>query len=255
MASRLTFSERGHRYSVDGSWTPSVTSITSAALDSPGLRTWYASQAAIWAATNPDQLQALGYDTYVKTATDAPNRARDAAAGRGTKLHHHAEQLVTTGATDAPPEQVQLVEHAADFLDTWQVRPLASERFVFHEIYEYAGRLDLIASLGGDNDNLWLLDFKTGSGVYPDVALQLAAYRFASHITGELPTQDDQPMPPIAHVGVVWVRPEGWQLIPIRADRDIWQTFLSCIPIYQFARAKPDTIVGAPLARPQGAAQ
>lgn len=243
---RLTFTERGHRYSLDGEWVPSVTSATSV-LDKPALRAWYARQAAQWAASNPDQLTALGHDTFVDTACGAPQRAMNAAAGKGTDLHAHAQQLATTGATDAPEDQWPYVEAAADFLDTHQVETLASEAFCFHDTFSYAGRLDLLATLS--DGALWLLDFKTGSGVYPDVALQLAAYRYASHLVKDLAADDEQ-MPPIARCGVVWVRPEGWQLIPVNADREAWTGFLSCLALYQFTKRKADTILGAPMPRP-----
>lgn len=247
--SRLQFQDRGHRYSLDGEWLPGVTTIVRAALANEAFQYSAAKQAAQWAALNPDQLERLGHEAFTKMATEAYKRNMVEKGNLGTQLHMHAQQLVETGTTDAPPEQVPYVEAAADFLDTHQAQPVASECPIFHDTFLYAGRLDLLASLSGvgDDRGIWLLDFKTGAGVYPDVALQLAGYRFATHL---VVNDEDRPMVPVSHAGVVWVRPEGWQLIPVRADRDIWTTFLSCIPLYQFSKAKPDTILGAPMPRP-----
>jgi hypothetical protein len=126
------------------------------------------------------------------------------------------------------------------------VDTIASERAIYHDTFLYGGRFDLLATIRGE---VWLLDFKTGaSGVWPEMALQQSAYRFASHMQGPDPGADDEPMPPIAHVGIVWVRPEGWQLIPVRADRDVWQTFLATIPLHRFLAQRREDSVGAPVA-------
>jgi hypothetical protein len=37
--------------------------------------------------------------------------------------------------------------------------------------YEYGGTADAFVEIAGE---VWLLDYKVGSGVYPDTALQLA---------------------------------------------------------------------------------
>lgn len=250
MASRLvvsTYKNGNHRYSLDGEWVPGVTSLTHV-LHKPALQTWYARQAATWAALNPEQLATLGHESFVATASKAPDRARDQAGSIGRTLHSHAETLVATGQVDVDEADLPLVVQAADFLDRMLAHPVASERAVFHDMFQYAGRLDLLADLNG-SDGTWLLDFKTGaSGVWPEMALQQAAYRFCTHMAALDAAGEDPPMPPVAHVGIVWVRPEGWQLIPLRADRDVWTTFLALIPLHQFSKRKRDAIVGAPMA-------
>jgi len=249
MASALTVTvwrNGNHRYALNGEHVPGVITCTGV-LDKPALQNWYAREAASWAAANPDQLGALGPEAFVDMAAAAGNRTRDSASKIGRDLHSHAEKLATTGeAPDVPDTDLQLVMQAADFLDAMAVDTIASERAVFHDTFLYAGRLDLVATIRGA---VWLLDFKTGqSGVWPEMALQQAAYRFCTHMQGTTPDADDQPMPPIAHAGIVWVRPEGWQLIPVRADRDTWQAFLATIPIYRFNRLRRDDVVGAPVA-------
>lgn len=235
-----------HSYALNGRAVPSVTTCIGE-LDKPGLRWWYAEQAATWAAENPEMLQRLGTPNFVAMAKRAPNDARDKAGSAGRDLHRSAELLATTGeAPDVPEPQLPMVLQAADFLDSMAVETVASERCVFHLDRAYAGRVDLIATIRGA---LWLLDFKTGaSGVWPEMALQSAGYRFCTHMQGPEPDSDDEPMPPIAHCGIVWVRPEGWQLIPVRADRDIWAAFVSLIPLVAFRKLPKDQLIGAPIA-------
>ena len=235
-----------HVYSLRGERVPGVTTCTGV-LNKRALYGWYAEQAATWAANNPDQLAALGHQDFIAMAKAAPERARDAAGKGGRDLHSHAEKLASTGeAPDVPEADLPMVVQAADFLDAMGAQTIASERAVYHEAFMYAGRLDLIAEIRGA---IWLLDFKTGqSGVWPEMALQQSAYRFATHMQGADPSADDEEMPPISHVGIVWIRPEGWQLIPVRADRDTWQAFLATIPLYRFLGQRREATVGAPVA-------
>jgi hypothetical protein len=220
-----------------------VTTITGAALAKPQLLRWAAKQVALWAADNAHQLDAFGRDDFVKLATDAPNRERDSRAARGTELHKHAEQLVTIGHTDAPAEQVPLVEACAGFLDDWEAVPVLSERIVYHDTNQYAGRLDLVADLS--DGKRWLLDFKTGAGVYPDMALQLAGYRYARMVGGD---DSDETMPTVDAVGVVHVREDGARLYPLVVNEDTYAVFMACRLVYEFTRARD--IVGAPAVVP-----
>lgn len=246
MASQLVYRDRDHTYYLAGERVPSVTTCTGV-LNKPALLWWAAKEAATWAAENPDQLALVGREGFVDEATRAHMRARDTASKVGTDLHAHAEKLASTGeAPDVPEADLAMVVQAADFLDAMQVDTIVSERAVFHDTFLYAGRVDLIATIRGQ---VWLLDFKTGkSGVWPEMALQQAAYRFATHMQGPTPDSADEPMPPISHVGIVWVRPEGWQLVPVRADRDTWQAFLATIPLWRFTQQKRDQVVAAPVA-------
>jgi hypothetical protein len=250
MPSRLvstTWKNGNHRYSVDAEHVPGVTTLLGV-MSKDALVAWSARLAAQWAANNPDQLAVLGHQAFVAQAAAAPNAARDAAGDVGRNLHTHAETLVKTGTVDVPLADLPLVEQAADFLDSQVVEVIASERAVFHEAFMYAGRLDLLATLRSQ-DGISLLDFKTSaSGVWPEHALQQAAYRFCTHMQAEDPANDDEPMPPVAHAAIVWVRPEGWQLVPVRADREMWTQFLACIPLYNFRALKRDQVVGAPIA-------
>lgn len=247
MATALSYTDSSHSYYLHGEKVPSVTTCTGV-LDKPALIPWGALLGARWARDNPGLATQVSSQDWEKLAKAQPNKARDSASRIGSDLHSHAERLAKTGeAPDVPEADLLMVQQAADFLDALEVQTLVSERAVYHDTFLYAGRLDLVGTIKGEP---WLLDFKTGaSGVWPEMALQQAAYRFATHMQAADPdTTDDMPMPPIAHVGIVWVRPEGWQLIPVRADRDTWQAFLACIPIHRFIRQPRSHTVGTAVA-------
>lgn len=254
MASRLVYSAGRHTYSLDGQRVPSVTGVIGKASGKPALVNWAARLAAEWAADHVDDLPTLGTASWVREATGASNRARDAAAASGTLLHTLAERLLygdplpDEDADGLPfPDQVlRTAEQIARFLDAWQVTPIAHEAAVFHEGDRWAGRLDLVADLA-DGDR-WLLDWKTGtSGVWPETALQLAAYRNATHIQmGDR----DMVMPPVQHAAAVWVRPDGWELIPVRATPDMFEVFRHMLPIAAWASQRREDSVAAPLPVP-----
>ncbi len=98
------------------------------------------------------------------------------------------------------------------------------------------------------------VDYKTGRGVYGEVALQTAAYRFA-----EVCVDSDgveRPVPPVDGCYVLHIRPEGYELMGLDAGRETFETFLAVLDVYRRAvkevqRVSPlDRLVGAPLAAP-----
>jgi hypothetical protein len=83
----------------------------------------------------------------------------------------------------------------------------------------------------------WLLDFKTSKGSpYPEVALQLAAYRYSDFYLDQ--AGNEQPMPPVDRCGVVWLRADGYDLIPIEAGPEAFEAFSHVQAVAAF-RADP----------------
>lgn len=76
-----------------------------------------------------------------------------------------------------PPER-RLVDAYIAWHDAAVARTVAVERRVTHHGYQYAGTLDLLVEIRGDTLPA-LVDIKTTGDVYPEQALQLAAYQAA----------------------------------------------------------------------------
>lgn len=254
MSSRLTFEGRYHRYSLDGAWVPSVTTVTGFVGDKGGLIGSSAKEAAAWASTHADELPALGEDEWRKACAGAARRAWNQAAQRGTQLHKLAESLVygteLPAADDTgqewPDDVYRSAEQLAAFMDAWQVNPVANEALVFNDTDRWAGRLDLVADLA--DGRRWLLDYKTGaSGIWPETSLQLAAYAHATHLVHD---GNDVPMVQVAAAGAVWVRPDGWQLIPVAIGDAVYETFRHALHVAAWAKLGRDQSVGAPLPAP-----
>lgn len=249
---------RWHTYSLDGQRVPSVTTIIGKATAKQALVGWAAREAAAWALAHRDEVEQLGEAAWLKQAAAASDAVRDASMVAGTAVHSIAERLIfgePVETTDPdtgepyPDDVVRMGEQVARFLDAWDVTPDTAlvEAPIFHEGEQYAGKFDLCAILrGGDR---WLIDYKSGaSGIWPETALQLTAYARATHVViGER----DMLMPPVDRCAALWVRPDGWQLVPVASGDEVWSTFRHMIPVAAFAGRRRDDVIGGALPVPE----
>jgi hypothetical protein len=223
----LTFSEKGHRYRLDGRDVPGVTTLLKG-LPKPALVYWSARTVAEYAAANVDQIQDMlargGERPTVDFLKGVPWQRRDDAALRGTDIHGLAEQLAHGQAVEVPDPYRHHVTGYAHWLDTWQPTVVLTERPVANRRWWYAGKPDLVADMAGDR---WLLDVKTAaSGVYGEAALQLAAYANAEfYVPGDDPA-DEQPMPECGRLGVLWVTDAGTVLREVVNPAQAFKDFL-----------------------------
>jgi hypothetical protein len=161
----------------------------------------------------------------------APNRIRNGAAVRGTKVHKIAEKMVF-GADDVDiPEELRgHVESVALFLTEWKIRPLLVEHTVGSYRWGYAGTFDLIAEL--PDGRRVLFDYKTGaSGVWPETALQLAAYRYADAYVAPDGTEILMKDVGVTESKAVWVRADGYDVIPLDTGGHVFKVFLHVLQV------------------------
>lgn len=150
-------------------WNPSVTEvIRKTSPTAPGLLAWYAQHG-------------------LKEA----NRLKDEAAAKGTEMHILFEQylrMLQIGADQDYSGAISLqdlpVFHAKALLSLEQwvkdsnVVPIAMEQSVVNDVLGYAGTVDLICEMDFNKQRVVaIVDFKSGSNVYDDYAIQLEMYR------------------------------------------------------------------------------
>jgi hypothetical protein len=237
---------RNHSYVIDGEKAIGVTTAISEGFPKPALPYWAAKTVAQAVVDmHPDDLRAmveeLGRDAAVHALKQAPWTQRDKAAARGTEVHHLAEKLITGVDVDVPEPLIGHVESVVRFLDEWQVRPVLTELTVGNYTYNYAGTFDVIADL--PDGRRVLFDYKTSSGVWPDVALQLAAYRHASHYVAADGTEIPMVEVGIDEAKVVHVRADGYDVVPFNTDRDVFAAFLNVLAVAR-ARTRMDSWKG-----------
>lgn len=116
-------------------------------------------------------------------ASKAHRLAAQRAAGRGADLHAWAEAYLK-GQRPPFPEEEPLRGMALALADWWDGNggeALRSEEAVFHPEHRYAGRVDLVARLGG---RVVVVDLKTSPRAYPEHLLQVGAYALALRAEG-----------------------------------------------------------------------
>jgi len=185
-----------------------------------------------------------------------PDRIRDAAAELGSEVHGEAERLVLQLARDtglawtegralpAWPEHLQAhMDSFVSFLDDWRPEYLATEATVFNRTQAYAGTLDAVMRLRIGGQLLTVLtDYKSGNNVYPEVGLQLAAYRNAEFVG--LPDGVTEAQLPLIDAGaVLHIRPKGYRLRLVRIDDEIYRAFLHAREVFRWAKSLAGTVL------------
>lgn len=179
-AVKLEFDEGRHQYRVNGSLVPSVTGILQV-LAKPALVPWAAKMCGEYLEANlpvGQPLDEIQKARLIKEMKGAHKRKSEDAADIGTIVHKFAEDYVQGKDPSLPinPQAKSAAESFLDWMSQHHVRVLHSERRIFSRVHFYAGTVDLIAEV---DDVLTIADFKTSSGIYPEMFLQLAAYSIA----------------------------------------------------------------------------
>jgi hypothetical protein len=232
----------GRRYAINGHPTPGVTTILDQGYPKPALVGWAANETARYAVENLAEIEALGPVKGYEKLKNARWGVNNAAKVRGTNVHTLAEQLSHGETVDVPPHLVGYVDAVVRFFEDFDVTPLATETTVANPDAGYCGTFDVYATT---NRGAMLLDYKTSKGVYPETALQLAAYR---HAPWWLATDGTAiPAPNIEATAVVWLTPERYEVFPVETGPAVYRTFLYIAQIAEFTQADRATVIGEPL--------
>jgi hypothetical protein len=195
-----------------------------------------------------DQMIAeVGRDAAVSWLVEQRRKTSAKAQVRGTEVHAAAERLALgqdVGPVD--PEHLPYVRQLSKWLEAFQPTYLMAECPLYNPTYGYAGTSDGIMELSGER---LIFDYKTtdkgpnhpGSRhPYPDVALQLCAYRRAE-LVGVLaeqryagwggrfyvfdPTAHHEPMPETDGAICIVISPEDCFAQVVRTDENVWRAF------------------------------
>ncbi len=226
----------GRYYYWQGEPYISVTNAIKSGLPAPALMYWSSYTVAKYVADNLEEVNDLAgrmdSSEFVTLLKNKPWKARDKAGDIGTAVHDVAEQYVLTGNMDIAHLDPKIQVKARQFVDfIKQVQPEvhAIEGVVFNRKHRYAGAFDFIFDFNytdGILDGRYIVDVKTGSGIYESDALQQTAYRNGEFIAvGD----DEVPMPEVKGAFCLHLRPKGWKLIPVVTSDTSWQAFLSCL--------------------------
>jgi len=256
----------------------SVTTIIGA-LDKPALLYWAAEQTALAAVASakslPARIDEEGAAEVVKWLRDARfrrNKAERSAAELGTAVHEACESYALTGQR---PDVDAEVQPFLDQFDAWaqefQPEYQAAEVTVYNPTYGYAGTCDAFLTVGGVR---FIADYKTTrksfdnrgnpTGPYPEVALQLAAYRHAEmaavwrprrmeqyrrryYLLGQAEREMAVPVPEVDTGLVIHITPDHCDAYPVECGPDIFEAFLFVQEAARWSFQTSKTVIGRPL--------
>lgn len=153
----------------------------------------------------------------------AATEQRDKAALLGTAVHDAAatgKSLAEVGPDIAPRLRQYL-----DWREQSGVEILATEFQVWNPTVGYAGTCDLLGRF--PDGSIWVIDLKTGKGVYGEHALQLMAYLMAEFV-GVDDERDDRTTE-LLHaargIAVLHLGASDWEFISLRSDAETWRAY------------------------------
>ncbi len=237
---------KGHSYyGPDGAKLPGVTTVTGV-IRNEAFTVAAADKVAAWAGDEKDTFAAMTPSAVTAAGKRFYRDHRFDAATRGQTIHAHAAQLLAGESVVIEEGDERIVDTFLRFADDYRLEPQALETMVVSTRWGYCGTLDYLGYI--DHRNSALLDWKTGaSGVWPETALQLAAYRYADLLVRDDGTEE--PMPDVDLVGAVWLQDDRYDVIPVDASRDTFRTFLYCREVLRFTERERSDVVLEPLRR------
>jgi len=213
MAEQTTKRSRAHTiYTLkDGTTIPGVTTILSI-LNKPALVSW----------ANKLGLQGIDSTKYV-----------DEKAAIGTLAHEMIADYLRGKETDTSEYskvQIDQAENAVLAFFEWEkthhIEPIMVEKSLVSEQYQFGGTIDCLGKING---NRHLLDFKTSRGIFPEMLVQLAAYR-------QLLIEAEYPVDKVTILRIGRSPDEGFEERLVNELDKRWLIFQHCLEIYRLQK-------------------
>lgn len=179
----LKFDPIKHVYWANGKKVDNSISGALKVIDKPALIPWALKMAGEYLqerlvpGKSLDEIQILD---VIKNMKMAHRRKTDTAADIGTLGHKWVEDYLTAKASGFPTPELPVNEElrniAATFLEfmaNHKIEVIHAEKRLYSKKYDVAGTADGIVMFEGE---MAILDWKTGSGIYPEYLMQMGGY-------------------------------------------------------------------------------
>ena len=200
----------------DGTIVPGVTTITGSQLG------WNKQALITWA--NNIGLKGISASKY-----------KDDKADIGTLAHAMVTDWlleIKTDTSDYSKNQIEAAENSALSFFEWaknkKIKPILIETPFVSEEYKFGGKPDIYGKI---DNSLELIDLKTGSGIYEEMIIQVAAY-------GKLLVESGHKVETIRILNIPRTEDEAFiERVIGKKQREIaWKIFLNCLNNYQLRR-------------------
>jgi hypothetical protein len=239
----------------------SVTTVLSNGVPKPALMHWAAVEVARCALDNVVTLAKAtrtidGTERCFQWLRNAAERKRDTAANVGSVVHSFIEATILgTPMPEVDEVSAPFLEQFRRFVIDFDVEFTASEAVVANRSAGWAGTLDWMAHLRAYPDLGHVMgdtktggDLASGKGVYPEAGLQMSAYRQAEVLW--LRDGSTVPMPATDSAVVLHLRPDGYRVVPVRADEWMYAAFLAAKAVATYVRDLAPDVVADPMPVP-----
>lgn len=266
---------QGRIYQINGLSLWSVTTIIGSGLPKPAIAGWQARTIAEYAVANWRQIGAMlasvrlrrtaDQGTFIVSDADAIEAAVEWLKGApwreskrkmnvGSAVHAEAEAYILGVPRPEPlPAVAPYLTSFRNFLDDFKPEFELAEATVYSVSESFAGTLDAIFRVSG---RTFLADWKTGKDIYPDVALQLAAYEHAESVL--LPDGSSAPMPAVDGCVALHLREfdpslpddRGYSVIPVMTGEPAWDAFRYCREVMRWMEETSKGVLSQPMTNP-----
>jgi len=213
MVEQITKQSRAHiRYKLqDGTAVPGVTTILGV-LNKPALVKW----------ANNLGLQGIDSAKYV-----------DEKAAIGTLAHQMIADYLRGKETDTSEYskvQIDQAENAVLSFFEWEkshhIEIVLVEEPMVSEQFHFGGTIDCLGTINGE---LWLIDFKTSKGIFPEMMIQAVAYR-------QLLIEHGHNIAQTIILRIGRTEDEGFEDRRVNDIAKRWEIFLHCLEIYRLQK-------------------
>lgn len=231
-------------YTWQGARYPSVTTIRRLAGIPHGLHQWALNQVVNRVLDEaPSIVTRLGSGEPSQVAMtrqylrEAATAQRDKAAALGTAVHAAAAE--GKGLNEVGPDIAPYLRQYLDWQAASKVEILAAEFQCWNPTVGYAGTCDLLGRF--PDGSIWVVDLKTGKGVYGEHALQLMAYLMAEFV-GTDDVRDDETTALLRQakgIAVLHLGPADWEFFSLRPDPETWRAYRGLLAFGVWMAAHP----------------
>ena len=171
-------------------------------------------------------------------AGNDPDKIKNEAAKPGTLTHSFIERHIKgekVDTSDFTENQIELAKNSYFAFVEWEraMKPnyLGTEIQLVSEKYRFGGTADMIGEIGGE---LVLADWKTSKGIYPEMTIQIAAYKIAY--------EEMNPGKKVHHGGILRLDREtsayDYHDISSKKMEWGWEVFQHCLALYALKKKK-----------------
>lgn len=218
----------------------SVTTVIGEGIPKPQLNKWFVKEMARIAALHRLHLSTLLEEEALQFLIDYREPGFDGASTLGSNVHSIAEKIARGKKHRTPTaKEAPYVEGFVAFIEKYSPRFIETEATVYSREHGYAGTMDAQVEIDG---KVYVMDIKTGKGVWPEAALQIAAYRHADFI-GRSDGREDGLTPSDGGL-VLHLRPRSFNVIPVDTGLNVFDTFLSALDIYRWVNMDSRFVIG-----------